>query len=326
MQVMKNKRILVTGGAGFIGSHLTRNLVSKGADVTVLVKYKSIIDNVRLSSVWNNINIKEVDLRNLDSLSQLKNQNFDIVFHLAAYNHVGDSFLHVNESLMSNAIATANLLESGIEYGRFIYTATSEVYGFQKNVPFSENSQPFPISPYAIGKYAGELYARMKRHQSDMPILVIRPFNTFGPYQSDRAVIPELIIKCLRGLPIETTLGKQTREFNYIENIIKGFLLMAQVEPIPDEVINVGSGEEIAIRDLVKKIHKLCDSNSELRIGSISNRPTEIWRMFADNQRAQDLLDWKPSVPFEEGLKKTILWFKKYLDVYYAPSSSLNQL
>ena len=326
MQVMKNKRILVTGGAGFIGSHLTRNLVSKGADVTVLVKYKSIIDNVRLSSFWNNINIKEVDLRNLDSLSQLKNQNFDIVFHLAAYNHVGDSFLHVNESLMSNAIATANLLESGIEYGRFIYTATSEVYGFQKNVPFSENSQPFPISPYAIGKYAGELYARMKRHQSDMPILVIRPFNTFGPYQSDRAVIPELIIKCLRGLPIETTLGKQTREFNYIENIIKGFLLMAQVKPIPDEVINVGSGEEIAIRDLVKKIHKLCDSNSELRIGSISNRPTEIWRMFADNQRAQDLLDWKPSVPFEEGLKKTILWFKKYLDVYYAPSSSLNQL
>jgi len=326
MQVMKNKRILVTGGAGFIGSHLTRNLVSKGADVTVLVKYKSIIDNVRLSSFWNNINIKEVDLRNLDSLSQLKNQNFDIVFHLAAYNHVGDSFLHVNESLMSNAIATANLLESGIEYGRFIYTATSEVYGFQKNVPFSENSQPFPISPYAIGKYAGELYARMKRHQSDMPILVIRPFNTFGPYQSDRAVIPELIIKCLRGLPIETTLGKQTREFNYIENIIKGFLLMAEVEPIPDEVINVGSGEEIAIRDLVKKIHKLCDSNSELRIGSISNRPTEIWRMFADNQRAQDLLDWKPSVPFEEGLKKTILWFKKYLDVYYAPSSSLNQL
>ena len=326
MQVMKNKRILVTGGAGFIGSHLTRDLVSKGADVTVLVKYKSIIDNVRLSSFWNNINIKEVDLRNLDSLSQLKNQNFDIVFHLAAYNHVGDSFLHVNESLMSNAIATANLLESGIEYGRFIYTATSEVYGFQKNVPFSENSQPFPISPYAIGKYAGELYARMKRHQSDMPILVIRPFNTFGPYQSDRAVIPELIIKCLRGLPIETTLGKQTREFNYIENIIKGFLLMAQVEPIPDEVINVGSGEEIAIRDLVKMIHKLCDSNSELRIGSISNRPTEIWRMFADNQRAQDLLDWKPSVPFEEGLKKTILWFKKYLDVYYAPSSSLNQL
>jgi nucleoside-diphosphate-sugar epimerase len=228
-----------------------------GADVTVLVKYKSIIDNVRLSSIWNNIHVKEVDLRNLDSLSPLKNQRFDIVFHLAAYNHVGDSFLHVNESLMSNAIATANLLESGIEYGRFIYTATSEVYGFQEKVPFSENFQPFPISPYAIGKYAGELYARMKRHQADMPIVVIRPFNTFGPYQSDRAVIPELIIKCLRGIPVETTEGLQTREFNYIENIIKGFLSIAQVEPIPDGVINVGSGEEISISDLVRKIHKL---------------------------------------------------------------------
>ena len=323
---MKNKRILVTGGAGFIGSHLTRNLVSMGADVTVLVKYKSIIDNVRLSSIWNNIHVKEVDLRNLDSLSPLKNQRFDIVFHLAAYNHVGDSFLHVNESLMSNAIATANLLESGIEYGRFIYTATSEVYGFQEKVPFSENFQPFPISPYAIGKYAGELYARMKRHQADMPIVVIRPFNTFGPYQSDRAVIPELIIKCLRGIPVETTEGLQTREFNYIENIIKGFLSIAQVEPIPDGVINVGSGEEISISDLVRKIHKLCDSDSELRIGSVSNRPTEIWRMFADNQRARDLLNWKPSIPFEEGLKKTISWFKKYLDVFYSTGSSLNQL
>ena len=143
---MKNKKILITGGAGFIGSHLTRKLVSMGADATVVVKYKSIIDNVRLCSVWEDVQVIEADLRNLDSLSQLKNQSFDIIFHLAAYNHVGDSFLHVNESLMSNAIATANLLESGIEYGRFVYTATSEVYGFQEVVPFHENFQPFPIS------------------------------------------------------------------------------------------------------------------------------------------------------------------------------------
>jgi len=327
MKTMKSKRILITGGAGFIGSHLTRALVSMGADVTVLVKYKSIIDNVRLSSVWNNINIEEADLRNLDSLKTLNNRSFDFVFHLAAYNHVGDSFIHVNESLMSNAIATANLLECGIDYGRFIYTATSEVYGFQKKVPFNENSsQPFPISPYAIGKYTGELYARMKRHQSDKPIVVIRPFNTFGPYQSDRAVIPELIIKCLRGDLVETTEGKQTREFNFIKNIIEGFLLISQVEPIPEEVINVGSGVEIAICDLVRKIHKLCDSDSELRIGSIPNRPTEIWRMFADNQRAENLLNWTPSITFDEGLKKTIIWFKKYLDVYYSTNSNLNKL
>ena len=323
---MEDKKILVTGGAGFIGSHLTRKLIEQGNNVTITVKYKSIIDNVRLSNVWNDVNIVEVDLRNIDSLRQLGNEYFDIIFHLAAYNHVGDSFLHVNESLMSNAIATANLLESGIEYGRFVYTATSEVYGFQEVVPFHENFQPFPISPYAVGKYAGELYARMKRHKDDSPIVVIRPFNTFGPYQSERAVIPELIIKCLKGQPVETTEGKQTREFNFIENIVNGFLSIAEVETIPDQVINIGSKQEIAICDLVKKIHELCDSTSDLRIGALKNRPTEVWRMSADNERALNLLNWKPSISFDEGLEKTISWYKKYLDIFYSTSSSLNLL
>ena len=322
----KKHRWLITGGAGFIGSHLTRKLVEQGNNVTITVKYKSIIDNIRLSSIWKDVNIVEVDLRNIDSLRQLETEYFDIIFHLAAYNHVGDSFLHVNESLMSNAIATANLLESGITYGRFIYTATSEVYGFQEAVPFHEDFTPFPISPYAIGKYAGELYAQMKRHQTNNPIAVIRPFNTFGPYQSDRAVIPELIIKCLAGLPVETTEGKQTREFNYIDNIINGFISIAEVEPIPDQVINIGSKQEIAICDLVKKIHKLCDSTSDLRIGALKNRPTEVWRMSADNERALNLLNWTPSISFDEGLEKTIYWYKNYLEIFYSPNSSLNLL
>ena len=156
----------MTGGAGFIGSHLTRRLIGLGADVSVVVKYKSIIDNVRLSSVWSDVSIIEADLRNIDSLRQFKGQHYDLIFHLAAYNHVGDSFLHVNEALMSNTVATANFLEFGPEYDRFVYTSSSEVYGFQNTVPFQEDFSPFPISPYAVGKYAGELYARMKHHQS----------------------------------------------------------------------------------------------------------------------------------------------------------------
>src|SRR3989338_946203 len=128
---MRNKRILVTGGAGFIGSNLTRRLVSLGAKVSVAVKYKSVIDNVRLSSIWDRITVIEADLRNIDSLRQFGRKRYDIVFHLAAYNHVGDSFVHVNEAFMSNAVATFNLLEFGPRFGRFIYTSTSEVYGFQ---------------------------------------------------------------------------------------------------------------------------------------------------------------------------------------------------
>jgi nucleoside-diphosphate-sugar epimerase len=323
---MKNKKVLITGGAGFIGSNLTRKLFNLGADVTVLVKYKSLIDNIRLSSIWDKIEVIETDLRNSDSLRQFDNMKYDIIFHLAAYNHVGDSFLHVNEALLSNAVATANLLESGPDYKRFIYTSTSEVYGYQDSVPFIEDNIPAPISPYSIGKYAGELYSRMKRHQTNKEILCLRPFNTFGPYQSDRAIIPELIIKCLNGVPIETTEGKQTREFNYVDNIIDGFIAAAEIENVPDQVINIGSNKEIAIRGLVKKIHELTSSKSDLRIGALENRPTEIWRMCSDNTRAKTLLKWNPMVSFEDGLKRTIEWYKKYLVAFYNPSSELNQL
>lgn len=323
---MNKKRILVTGGTGFIGSHLTRRLVQLGADVSVVVKYKSLVDNVRLSSIWNQVNVLEADLRNIDSLRQFQGQHYDIIFHLAAYNHVGDSFLHVNEALMSNAIATANLLEFAPEFKKFVYTASSEVYGYQESVPFHEDFLPFPISPYAIGKYAGELYAKMKCHQTNKQIVSIRPFNTFGPYQSDRAIIPELIINCLRGIPIKTTEGKQTREFNYVDNIIDAFVSIAKEEFHSWQVINVGSNDEIPICDLVRKIHQLSESKSELHIGALPNRPTEIWRMCADNKRAEHLIGWKPVIPFEDGLKRTIEWFKKYLDIFYNSASPLNQL
>jgi UDP-glucose 4-epimerase len=323
---MKNKRVLITGGAGFIGSHLTRRLAGLGAKVSVVVKYKSIIDCIRLSPIWDNLDVIEADLRNIDSLRQFEKEYYDIVFHLAAYNHVGDSFLHVNEALISNAVATANLLEFAPGFEKFVYISTSESYGLQDTVPFREDLTPFPISPYAVGKYAGELYARMKRHQTNKKIICVRPFNTFGPYQSERAVIPELIIKCLLGKRIQTTEGRQTREFNYVDNIIDALISLGKIDPAPDKVINIGSNREIMICDLVQKIHQLSESSSELRIGALQNRPTEIWRMCADNTRISHATDWKPKISFEEGLKNTIAWFRKYQNLFYNASSPLNQL
>jgi UDP-glucose 4-epimerase len=320
------KRILVTGGAGFIGSHLVRRLVGMGAEVSVTVKYGSIIDNVRLAPVWDRISLWEADLRNFDSLRQFEGVSFDYIFHLAAYNHVGASFLHVNEALQSNLIATANLLETVPDFGRFLYMSSSESYGYQEEVPFEEGAMPFPISPYAIGKYAGECYARMKRHQTEKAIVCVRPFNTFGPYQSERAIIPELIIRCLRGLTVETTEGKQTREFNYVDNIIDGLLAAVTVEPSPSELINIGAQEEIAIRDLVVKIHELTKSDSELKIGALPDRPTEIWRMSAANERARNLLTWAPKVSFEDGLGLTVDWFKRFLAMYHSSDSALSEL
>ena len=327
MKNFKNKRILITGGAGFIGSHLTKKLVEYNSKVTVIVKYKSIIDCPRLTNIWDKIKIIEADLRNFDSVNAIKNLSFDYIFHLAAYNHVGDSFTHVNESIQSNLISTINLLNHGPSYNKFINIASSEIYGFQKKIPFSSNEIPFPMSPYALGKYSSELYARLKSKQNKKNnIICLRPFNTFGPYQSEKAIIPEIIIKSLLNKNIETTLGNQTREFNYVDNIVDGILLSSKKINFFDEPFNIGSNNPIKIKDLVKKIHNLTNSKSKLKIGAKKYRPNEIWKMQAENKFIINKVGWKPVVNFNQGLTNTIQWYKKFLQVYYNKNSSFNNL
>lgn len=323
---LDGKRVLVTGGSGFIASHLCRRLVELGSDLYVTVKYNSVIDNVRLVGFWDRITPVESDLRNPDSLQQLNRIQPEIIFHLAAYNHVGDSFSQVSESMDSNAKGTVNLLEAYEDYERFVYISTSEVYGHQQNIPFHEDATPQPMSPYALGKYTGELYSRLKWFSAKKPISVIRPFNAYGPYQSPRAITAELIIKCLRGEDVITTEGLQTREFNFVENLVDGFILAAESPDAVGQVINVGCGEEICIRDLVYKIHELTQSKSRLGIGEIEQRPGEIWRMFADNQKARKLLGWSPQVSHEDGLKRTIEWYRLYLSQFGDNTSNLAQL
>jgi nucleoside-diphosphate-sugar epimerase len=323
---LRDKRVLLTGGAGFIGSHLCRRLVDEGAKVFVVVKYNSVIENVRLVRLWDAITPVEADVRNLNSLSQLQDIRPQIIFHLAAYNHVGDSFLHFSEAMTSNSQGTVNLLEAYEDYDRFVYTSTSEVYGHQEEVPFREQATPFPLSPYAVGKYSGELYARLKQRSLGRPIVVLRPFNAFGPYQSARAVIAELIIKCLRGEDVVTTEGKQTRDFNFVENLIDGFVLAATRPEAVGEVINVGSGIDTPIREVVERIHRLTGSQSRLRIGEWPYRPGEIWQMRADSEKAARLLGWSPRVDLETGLKRTIDWYRSYLREFSDPASPLARL
>ena len=324
--LMRNKNVLVIGGTGFIGSHLTRRLVKMGANVSVTTKYKSIIDNLRLVDVWNKLNVIEMDIRDNDSVSQLRELKPEIVFHLAAYNHVGHSFVHISECFDVNARGTANVMEACKGCSKFIYTSTSEIYGYQENVPFKEDFNPRPISPYSIGKYSGELYARMKYHQNKYPVIVLRPFNTFGPYQSEKAVIPEMIIDCLLGREIKSTEGKQTREFNFVENIVEGFILAANNDNAIGEIINIGSGEDISIKNLILNIHMITNSRSKLSIGALKYRPTEIWKMYCDNSKAKQILKWKPNVSFEDGLKKTVNWYKRYIEQFYKKGSMLRDL
>ena len=183
----------------------------------------------------------------------------------------------------------------------------------QEKTPFIETMTPHPQSPYSVTKYAGELYALMKQRQKNLPIAVIRPFNAFGPYQTPSAVIPDLITKALNGERISTTKGEQSREFNYVENLVDGFLLMGEKKQAIGEVINVGGGEscDIKICDLVKKIAKYSASKSELGIGDIQYRENEIWRMYSDSTKAKKLLGWEPEINFEEGLKDLFEWTEK---------------
>jgi len=323
MDRMRNKKVLLTGASGFIGSHLSRQLLLEGADLTALLRYNSIEHNVRLSTCWDDIKKFEADMRSIESLRPLGKEAFDYVFHLAAYNHVGNSFQHANEALETNCQGTANLLESIEEYERFVYISTSEVYGLQEVVPFIEHQYPHPMSPYSVGKYAGELYSLMKEKQANRPIVVLRPFNAFGPYQSTRAVIPELIVKCLLGEPVLTTEGLQTREFNYVTNLTEGMVRVALAENVNGEIINLGCGQDIAIRDVARMIHEKSNSVSELNIGAIPTRANEIWKMKADAEKARRLFDWQPKVSFEDGLIRTIEWFKKYMDVFHRENSPL---
>ena len=323
---LKGGKVLVTGGSGFIASHLCRRLVDMGVDLHVLVKYNSVMDNIRLADIWDKITPVEADLRNPDSLKQLAQLKPERIYHLAAYNHVGDSFMHVSEAVDSNGKGTINLLEAYRDYERFVYISSSEVYGYQESVPFHEDATPFPLSPYAVGKYMGELYARSKWHAEKSQIVVVRPFNAYGPYQSPRAITAEMIIKCLLGDDIVTTEGYQTREFNFVENLVDGLILAGTRNEAVGEVINLGCGQEVSIRDLVQRIHKMTNSSSRLGIGELPDRPGEIRRMSADNNRAREVLGWSPKVDHDDGLAITIEWYRRFLAQFGDPSSDLRQL
>jgi nucleoside-diphosphate-sugar epimerase len=293
---------------------LVHRLLADGATVAVTTRYGNVMKNERLRDVYDRLAVLEADLRNRGALEDIRRFRPDVVYHLAAYNHVGESFRQVEECFDVNAKGTANLLDMCDGVGKFVYVSTSEVYGLQAGVPFVETQCPEPISPYAITKYAGELYCRLKqRIAGSNPIVVVRPFNAFGPYQSAKAIIPELIIKCLTGQPVQTTPGEQTREFNYVSNVVDGLILAGRHPGGIDGPINLAAAEEVAIKDLVLKIAELTETKSKVEVGALPYRPTEIWRMYADNARARTILGWAPAVPLAEGLKKTVDWFRGYL-------------
>ena len=228
---------------------------------------------------------------------------------------MGKSWDRVDECIQTNVHGTVNLLQAlaRSDYERFVYTSTSEVYG-DIAVPFREDAAVDPLSPYSVSKYAGERFCRMLHRGRGWPIVVVRPFNAYGPAQSPDRVIPEIIVKALRKERLAMTEGRQTREFNYVDDLVDGFVRAATVPGIEGEVFNIGGGEEISMRELAQTILDLMGNPIEAEFGALPDRPTEIWSMRSDVTKARETLGLPPARPLREGLEQTIGWYRRELE------------
>ena len=312
---LQGRRVLVTGATGFIGSHLSRRLVNEGAEVHALTSGVSSVYPVRLVDLHGRIQIHGANLTDRAAMETLVARSQPaIVFHLGAYTHVGKSWDRIQECVQTNIQGTVNLLQALADsgYERFVSTGTSEIYG-SIDVPFREDAAVNPESPYAVSKYSAELCSKNLHRAYGWPIVMLRPFNAYGPAQSPDRVIPEIIVRALRHEALKMTQGRQTREFNYVEDLVTGFLLAATTEGIEGELFNLGCGEETSMRDVATLILDIMGNPIEPAFGALPDRPGEIWRMCSDSTKARQKFGWEPSHSLREGLAKTIAWYEHEL-------------
>lgn len=313
MNNFKNLNVLVTGATGFIGSNLIRSLMKRGAKVSVIISPKSSV--WRLSDIINRIKIIEADLRDKHKLqTQLKKSDNKIIFHLAACVKRKQSTSLIKENLETNLWGTVNLIncviKRDIEF--FINTGTCDEYG-NNPVPFNEKQRESPLSPYAASKVAATHYCQMLTKAIGFPVITIRPFLTYGPFQTGEMLIPSVVNSCLKSLPIHVTDGQQTREFHYISDIVEGFLLATTNKKAIGEVIDLGTGKEHKVKDVVEMIVKLTDYRLKWRFGDIPYRENEMFRFYCQGKKAKKLLKWQPKISLKNGLIETIEWYKKFL-------------
>ena len=315
MDTLRNASVLVTGGAGFIGAHLVHRLVDEEADVHVLTSEVSSLFPGRLLDIKDKITIHEgnvVDRSAMDSVA--RNVKPQVIFHMAAFTHVGKSWTRVDECIQTNVQGTVSLLEAlhDVGYERFLNFGTSEIYG-DIPAPFREDAIVNPISPYAVSKYGAERFCRMFHRSYGWPLVMLRPFNAYGPGQTPDRVIPEIIARAVRGQELAMTQGRQTREFNYVTDLVDGFVRAAVTPGIEGEVINIGCGEDVSMRDLATTILDLMGNPITPKFGALPERPAEIMEMRCDNTKAKTLLGWKPAHTMAEGLAETIEWYRAEL-------------
>ncbi|HWF89276.1 MAG TPA: SDR family NAD(P)-dependent oxidoreductase [Pyrinomonadaceae bacterium] len=316
-----DKRVLVTGAGGFIGSHLTERLVELGAKTRAFVRYSSTgswgwLDQ---SPRKNDIEVVLGDIRDQDTVMHAL-AGVDVVFHLAALIAIPYSYQAPLSYVRTNVEGTLNVLQAAqrAESEVVVHTSTSEVYGTARTVPIDENHPLQGQSPYSASKIGADKIAESFHLSFGLPVVTVRPFNTFGPRQSARAVIPTIITQALNGAEIRLGNLEPTRDLNFIADTVEGFIKAAETPKAIGETINLGSGREISIGDLAALILKLMNRDIPIALESARVRPenSEVDRLCADSRKGQSILGWTPKYSLEEGLSATIEWIRENSERY----------
>jgi len=316
-----SKKILVTGAGGFIGSHLTERLVELGADVSALVRYTSTgtwgwLDH---SAVKDQVNVILSDIRDQDAVLRMMD-GIEIVFHLAALIGIPYSYHAPLSYVRTNIEGTVNILQSAMRCNveRVLQTSTSEVYGSAQIVPISEEHPLQGQSPYSATKIGADKIAESFYLSFGLPVVVVRPFNTFGPRQSARAVIPTIISQALRESAISLGNLEPTRDLNYVADTVEGFIKAAEAPHAVGQVFNLGSGREVSIGKLAETILSMMGKRLPILSEDTRIRPkgSEVDRLCADNTKAKQILGWEPKYTLEDGLQRTIEWVRQNHEQY----------
>ncbi len=324
---LEDSKVLVTGAGGFIGSHLVQGLADLGCSVRAFVRYTSggSIGNLRyVETSGDNIEIVMGDLKDPYACKKAM-ADIDLVFHLASVISVPYSYVHPREYFDNNVYSIMNILQAAQELGTtgIIHTSTSEVYGTAEQVPIPETHPLKAQSPYSASKIAADKLAESFYKAFDSPVATIRPFNTYGPRQSVRAVIPTIITQALSNEAILLGDTRPTRDFLYVKDTVQGFLAAAnKIESIHGKTINLGTQQEITIEEIANKIVEITHSTAKVVFDASRIRPTksEVNRLCADTTLAKKLLDWKPDTSLEVGLTDTIEWYRNYSSKYQPAS------
>ncbi|WP_285906077.1 NAD-dependent 4,6-dehydratase LegB [Pseudodesulfovibrio pelocollis] len=318
---LANKKILVTGADGFIGSHLVERLVTAGHSVRALAHYNHCnawgwLDTLR-PDILSATEVVTGDIRDCGSVREMM-KGIDVVFHLAALIAIPYSYSSPESYVQTNIMGTLNLLQAARHQGvdRFVHTSTSEVYGSAQFVPITEEHPLQGQSPYSATKIGADQMALSYYRSFEVPVAVLRPFNTYGPRQSARAVIPTIITQLANGAK-SIKLGSlhPTRDFSYVTDTAEAFVSVAQSDTAVGEVLNAGSGFEISIGEVALRIAEVMDKEVAFEEDAQRVRPkgSEVERLFADNTRLRELTGWEPEYAgiegFIRGLKETADWF-----------------